>query len=272
MLKAVEGTTNLNHLWTAFFTELRNQLQSLRGPSLWLFLGWLITMVSLPIAKAVWGQAALNIGVSVSVALQAGLVLNVLYSAWGWRRSSLMAFTIITLTWLIEAIGTHTGYPFGVYVYTSQLQPQLGHVPLLIPLAWLMMLPVAWAVASYIVDAVERVRFALISALAFTAWDLFLDPQMVAWGFWIWDESGGYFGIPWLNFVGWFTSAFAITWLVSPYKVPTRPLLLIYVIIWLLESFGLALFWQLLGPALVGFVGMGIFVGLVYLRNQSTIR
>ena len=43
--------------------------------------------------------------------------------------------------WTAEAIGSKTGFPFGAYHYTDRLQPQLLGVPLLIPLAWLMMLP-----------------------------------------------------------------------------------------------------------------------------------
>src|SRR5690606_41755819 len=35
----------------------------------------------------------------------------------------------------------------------------------------------------------QEIKFILVSALALTVWDLFLDPQMVAWGFWIWERS-----------------------------------------------------------------------------------
>jgi hypothetical protein len=51
----------------------------------------------------------------------------------------------------------------------------------LVPLAWLMMLPPAWAVARLVAGG-PGIAFILTAALAFTAWDLFLDPQMVAWG------------------------------------------------------------------------------------------
>jgi putative membrane protein len=137
----------------------------------------------------------------------------------------------------------------------------LGGVPLLIPLAWLMMLPCAWAVAYQITGQSRGRQFMLVSALAFTAWDLFLDPQMVNWGYWVWEQPGGYFGIPWLNFGGWFLSAVGLTWLIRP-PAPPASLLVIYLLTWLLQTVGQLFFWQMPGPALVGFGGMGCFVVL----------
>jgi putative membrane protein len=103
-------------------------------------------------------------------------------------------------------------------------------------------------------------HFVLVSAAAFTAWDLFLDPQMVGWGYWVWAEPGGYFGIPWINFSGWFVSAALITLLVRPKPLPAGPLIAVYTITWLLQTVGQAIFWHMPGPALCGFVGMGVFV------------
>ncbi|MEZ5256521.1 MAG: carotenoid biosynthesis protein [Ilumatobacteraceae bacterium] len=45
------------------------------------------------------------------------------------------------------------------------------------------------------------------SAAALTAWDLFLDPQMVGEGYWRWERGGRYRGIPWTNFAGWFLAS-----------------------------------------------------------------
>jgi putative membrane protein len=142
-------------------------------------------------------------------------------------------------------------------------------VPLLIPLAWLMMFPAAWAVAYRIVGRWGGVPFVIVSALAMTAWDLFLDPQMVAWGLWTWAEPGGYFGIPWQNYLGWLLATALITAAVRPGDLPTGPFLLIYIVTWLLETIGLLFFWGLPGPALVGFVGMGSLIWLARQQRRS---
>ena len=110
--------------------------------------------------------------------------------------------------------------------------------------------------------------FAVWSGLALTAWDLFLDPQMTQWELWVWDQPGGYFGIPWVNYLGWFLGAALITaamqFAARPQELPERPLLAVYTLTWLLETVGLAAFWGLPGPALCGFVGMGVFVLLAW--------
>ena len=43
-----------------------------------------------------------------------------------------------------------------------------------------------------------------------TAWDLSLDPLMVASGHWVWDVKGVYFGVPLQNFWGWWLTAFIV--------------------------------------------------------------
>lgn len=225
-----------------------------------LFVLWIVTLISLPIVKAIGGVSAVTWGVALGVIFQAVLVLVILRQAWGVAQTARVATIVALVGFASESIGTATGFPFGAYRYTDQLQPQLAHVPLLIPLAWLMMLPSAWAVARLISGGRSRPVFIGLSALALTAWDLFLDPQMVAWGFWIWAQPGGYFGIPWLNFFGWALTAAVMTTLVRPTNLPVRPLLFIYIITWLLETIGLLFFWGLPGPAVVGFVGMGGFV------------
>jgi putative membrane protein len=140
-------------------------------------------------------------------------------------------------------------------------------VPLAIPVAWLMMLPPAWGVASLITGG-YGLAFVVVSALAFTAWDLFLDPQMVAWRLWVWQKPGIYFGIPLTNYVGWFLASAAITALVQPRECPDMSLALIYAITWLLQTVGLGVFWKQPGPALCGFFGMGGMLTWAWLASH----
>ena len=232
---------------------------------------WLLSMIALPPVYFLRGYQALPWAVTLGVFFQTGLVVTVLHNAWGIRRTLWTAAVVAALGWLVEAIGSATGLPFGQYHYTAALQPQLGDVPLLIPLAWLMMLPPAWVVAARISGRWRGLAFIGLSGLAMTAWDLFLDPQMVAWGFWVWAEPGGYFGIPWLNFGGWILTAGLITALVRPDHLPLQPLVAIYVITWLLQTLGQLFFWNLPGPALAGFAGMGTLVALAWLSDQFEI-
>jgi putative membrane protein len=166
---------------------------------------------------------------------------------------------VLAAAWTMEFIGHTSGFPFGSYDYTERFQPQLAGVPLLIPLAWLMMLPPSWAVARAVTGKTDGVAFVAMSALAITAWDLFLDPQMVNWDVWRWNDPGAfsYFGIPWVNFAGWLFTASLITVLGRPHALPLAPLLPIYAITWALQVIGQTFFWALPGPALVGGLVMG---------------
>lgn len=227
---------------------------------------WALVMIALPIVRTVASPAVFNALVVFSVAAQAAAVLVILVQSWGWRPTLGMGLTVGLLSWAIEALGSSTGFPFGEYDYTPLLQPQLLGVPLVIPLAWLMMLPPAWAVAQLLVGRRGRLAFVAVSALAFTAWDLFLDPQMVSWGYWVWEMPRGYFGIPWVNYLGWLLASAVLTLAARPRPVPALPLLVVYTITWALESIGLVVFFGLPGPGLVGFAVMGLFVVLAWAR------
>jgi len=231
---------------------------------------WVLTMLSLPILGWIMGEEYLLRGMSVGVLMQTAAVLIILYNSWGLRRT-LQTFSLVSiLAYLAELLGSQTGIPFGKYRYTSLLQPQIASVPLLIPLAWMMMLPPAWAIAHLITRKTgRRWQFVLVAALAFTAWDLFLDPQMVGFGFWVWQSPGQYFGIPLSNYLGWLVVSALITLAANPQNISSGPLSLVYLLTWILQTVGQGIFWSQPGPAICGFIGAGAFILLAAYRSKN---
>jgi uncharacterized membrane protein len=225
---------------------------------------WMLAMIAVPILKWIYGIAIIPIAITAALLVQFSAVMVMMLHAWGIRRTLVTFGLVAVITWSMEFIGTATGFPFGRYSYTDALQPQIGHVPLLIPVAWFMMLVPAWAIAQLIIGRKNRLVYLLISAGAMTAWDLFLDPQMVAWGFWHWEDEGAYFGIPLSNYFGWLLTAFVASVIVRPYRyaLPDAPLLMMYAGVWFLQTIGQAVFWGQIGPALVGGLVMGGFLAL----------
>lgn len=130
---------------------------------------------------------------------------------WGPRRTA-GAFSVIAVgTGAIERIGTATGVPFGEYSYTGQLRPHIGGVPVIVPLAWFAMaVPAREAAHAALADHSTPMCRIIGGAAALTAWDLFLDPQMVGEGYWGWQRRGRYRGIPASNFIGWFITALGV--------------------------------------------------------------
>jgi putative membrane protein len=243
---------------------------ALTYPGALLVAAWLLIMISLPVVHWTLGNDALQSGIIFGVLVQVAVVVALLIQAWGGWKALRVILSVLVVAWLAEFVGSQTGFPFGAYHYTSALQPQWGGVPLLIPFAWLMMLPPAWAVAERITVRLRgaKLLFVPVAAFAFTAWDLFLDPQMAAWDFWRWQQPGSYFDIPWTNYIGWLMVSALITVLVRPKNLPIVPLTAIYVLTWFLQTIGQLFFWNLPGPAIFGFVGMGVMI-LLALFNKA---
>ncbi|MEV8379245.1 carotenoid biosynthesis protein [Kribbella sp. NPDC056861] len=115
---------------------------------------------------------------------------------------------------LVETVGVNTGVPFGGYHYTGTLGFELLDVPILVPMAWVMIAWPALIVSRLLVPGRGTLVRSLVAAWALTAWDVFLDPQMVDAGHWVWDEPRpalpGVEGIPLTNFAGWLLVSFVI--------------------------------------------------------------
>ncbi len=168
---------------------------------------------SLPdLAGGVRGQSLVLVGFSLLHALH-GL---------GWRRTLFFFVTTAVVSWAFEQVGVSTGIVYGAYHYTDALGIRLGHVPVLIPLAWFMMVYPSYIVANLTAGrrpygSPRRIGavagMAALSALAMTAWDVVMDPLMSGptVGAWVWENGGPYFGIPLRNFAGWLVTTFVIS-------------------------------------------------------------
>jgi uncharacterized membrane protein len=139
----------------------------------------------------------------------------VLHSAdrFGWKRSLLLLGLTFTVSLIFECVGVATGRIYGPYHYTDLLGPKfLGLVPLLIPAAWFMMMYPSFVISSRVIPQGWQVKtrlvgIAAVGASVMTAWDLVMDPLMVAGGYWVWEVKGTYFGIPPQNYWGWWLTA-----------------------------------------------------------------
>jgi len=115
------------------------------------------------------------------------------------------------LAFVSEHVGTGYGVPFGGYAYTGLLGAKLGgRVPFLIPLSWFLMSVPAFVVARA-AHRESRWKRVSLAALLLVAWDLALDPAMsFLTPYWVWEDSGPYYGMPWVNLLGWFLTGLAI--------------------------------------------------------------
>lgn len=136
----------------------------------------------------------------------------------GWTR--LLVFFVIAfiVSWCYESLSIKTGFPFGHYHYTDKLGPKLGDVPLLIMPAYYAICYVSWHLAHVVLDKFDRVTDRLqtwavpvLAGLIMVMWDMSMDPARSTLAeAWIWHDGGGYFGVPFQNFMGWFLCVWTI--------------------------------------------------------------
>ena len=177
-----------------------------------------------------------------------------------WRpgRTALAASVVVAATAAVERLGTSTGWPFGRYRYTGRLRPEVAGVPAIVPAAWWAMAVPAREVAHAVLGRrSSRLGAHRLGAMALAAWDLFLDPQMTAEGYWRWDRPGRYRGIPLSNYAGWLVAGAAVMAVLEVLLPPRRgvvdpALVAEYAGMAVMETVGFAAFF---GDRLVAAVG-----------------
>jgi uncharacterized membrane protein len=129
---------------------------------------------------------------------------------------------VALVSFLSEHIGTGYGFPFGGYEYTGLLGFKVGgRVPFLIPLSWFLMALPSWFLARVILPTPgRRLPRLLLGAYFLTAWDLSLDPAMSSLTpYWIWENPGPFYGMPWVNLAGWMGTGFVLMAILELLKV-----------------------------------------------------
>lgn len=147
----------------------------------------------------------------------------------GWRTAIGIFAVAFSISLASELIGTSTGVPFGPYSYTQQLGHLIGgRVPFNIPTSWFFMLYASLAICGRLLtthdDSATKWRWAGVAALVLTAWDVSMDPAMVATTHWVWHPpalegasglrriflTGFFYGMPLTNWLGWLLTGFVV--------------------------------------------------------------
>jgi carotene biosynthesis associated membrane protein len=172
-----------------------------------------------------------------------------------------------------ETVGVHSGFPFGTYSYAATLGPQLFGVPLVVPLAWVMMAWPALVVGRTLGH--RRLTVTVLGGAALAAWDVFLDPQMVDAGHWRWAAPDPGLplvpGVPLTNYAGWVLVAVVVVGalhrLVPPAPRPSGPAATLYLWTYGSSVLGHVAFFDRPGSALVG----GLIMGSIALPFAHTL-
>ncbi len=255
---------------------------------------WLLTPANQRIAALMF-----QFGGQTTVVL--GAIAGILHAAsrLGWRSALTLFVAGFSLSLGSELLGTTTGYPFGPYAYTTQLGYLIGgRVPFNIPTSWFFMLYASLAICGRLLTAddssASRWRWAALTALVLTAWDVSMDPAMVATTHWLWHLpplehasvvrrvalANLFYGMPLTNWLGWLLTGIVVARvmlaIVPPSRwaarvAPTRLPLVLYAVNGLLPLLicaGRGLWWAVL----LGSAAMALPLVLAIRKGRSPRR
>ncbi len=182
---------------------------------IWMTVGVVLT-VSEPLRNLLprvepWGDM-------VSLLLGALVSVRILSCDASERQVTIAAGIIMVASTLVEWVGVRFGVPFGHYLYTPRLGPLLhGEVPYVIPACWLILTFCGYAISAFLFSGVpsdsERGVWRVFGgAILVLLVDLNLEPAAAnVKHYWLWlDRDLFYYGIPRLNFLGWYGVSFLL--------------------------------------------------------------
>ncbi|MBI4517009.1 MAG: carotenoid biosynthesis protein [Deltaproteobacteria bacterium] len=153
----------------------------------------------------------------------------------GVRRMLLWLVTGTAIGWLVEFSSTHTGFPFGYYVYHQESfagELAAGGVPIFASLSFAALTYLGYSSACTLLSplrgagaAVRRVepdslstswRLWVLAAVLITWMDIVIDPITLLGRYWHlgdlyhYEPAGIHFGVPLSNYGGWLFTALVI--------------------------------------------------------------
>ena len=187
----------------------------MRNTKLWTGILWVLVAVY---GAATFANTLFSLSIPIAPLLLVSVAFALLHGALRYRWSGIVTFIVICLVVsnILENTSILTGFPFGHYHYTDALGPKLFLVPLLIGPAYFATGYLAWVLSTILVGDVRRESSALatftapfIASFVMVMWDLCFDPTAsTIRHIWIWEQGGGYFGVPLTNYLGWFFTVY----------------------------------------------------------------
>jgi bisanhydrobacterioruberin hydratase len=121
----------------------------------------------------------------------------------GPRKGILILILFSIFPVIVESIGISTGIPYGSFHYAETMGFKiLGLVPWSVTFAFPPLLLGSMTVTTRLSQ--NTIITIPASAVVLVLVDLVLDPAAVVLNIWVWSQPGIYYGVPLVNFVGWF--------------------------------------------------------------------
>jgi putative membrane protein len=156
---------------------------------------------------------------------------------YGWKPTLMFALLAFVVSTIFEDLSIHTGFPFGNYHYQSVIA-NIDQVPFAVGLVYIAVGYFSWTLGSVLLNNADRhldrkfniIVLPLVSTFIMCQFDLVIDPSTSTYqGGWIWEQGGGFFGVPLVNFLGWYLTCYVFMQIFTLYlakqqgKLPDKP-------------------------------------------------
>ena len=192
---------------------------------------------------------------------------------YGWDGMLVFLVVCLAVSNVLENLSIQTGFPFGHYYYTGNLGPKLFLVPIIIGPAYFGTGYLAWVLGTILIGDVRSkgrllTTFAVpfIASFLMVAWDLGMDPtNSTIRQSWIWQQGGGYFGVPLTNYLGWSFTVYVFFQLFALYLRFRKPSSEV-------QADGLAASYFAQATVMYAVIGLGVVLAyLVGVPNTSVV-
>ncbi len=156
----------------------------------------------------------------VLVLMVAAVCLALIHGSMRYGSRGVLVFLLLSsgVGFSMENLSIAGGTPFDQYYYTNFFHsPMIGQVPLDVGVLYFGMGYTAWVIGNILLDKADTrldqrfnlIALPVVAAFVLAMWDVVVDPtSSTIHNVWIWRNSGGYFGVPLTNYLGWYVAAF----------------------------------------------------------------
>lgn len=156
-----------------------------------------------------------------------GFVFMLLHAPkrYSWKTIFVFMILAFVVSTILEDISIHTGFSFGKYHYKS-LVFNIDQVPFPVGIIYISVSYLSWTLGSIILNHADRhldkklniIALPVVSTFIMCQFDLVIDPLTSTYrNAWIWENGGGFFGVPLVNFLGWYLTCYIFMQLFTLY-------------------------------------------------------
>jgi uncharacterized membrane protein len=162
---------------------------------------------------------AIKIVTMVALGITAVLVA---IGRYGWRLTGVYVIVAFVVANIFENLSISTGFPFGHYHYPGN-SLRIINFPVVIGLLYCFLGLICWFTASALLDGVDRrladrsdparrinvVALPALAAALMAMYDVGSDSNAsTVFQTWVWERGGGVFGVPLVNYLGWWLTTY----------------------------------------------------------------